>query len=197
VNRKIVYGALATIIVAGIFISWYYFAYLKPLKLSEDFESGFGEWTADGDIPLDPNNPGHTMQWNITRVTDAAKSGQYSVKLFIDGSQDDGTIWIEKRIATKRNSQVQVRVSFQFYSDQESFNTIAAVVAYTGVRSPETEGDFAVVGSANEVAGWKEYSLAAVADTGSSEELWVAAGISVRWEAHMTYLIDDVEIEVQ
>jgi len=197
VNRKIVYSALTVIILASVFISWYYFTYLRPLKLSEDFESGLGEWIADGDIPLDPNNPGHTMQWNITRVTDAAKSGQYSVKLFIDGSQDDGTIWIERRIVVKRNSQVQVKVSFQFYSDQESFNTIAAIVAYAGVRNPETEGDFAVVGQANEVAGWKQYSETLPLNTGSGEELWVAVGISVRWETHLTYLIDDVEIEVQ
>jgi len=197
VNRKIIYGALAAIILAGVFLGWYYFVYLRPLRLSEGFENGFGEWTADADVPLDPNNPGHAVLWNITRVTDAAKSGQYSVELFVDGSQDDGTIWIERSIVVKRNSQVQVRVSFQFYSAQESFTTIAAVVAYAGVRNPETEGDFAVVGLANEVAGWKEYSLAAVVDTGSSEELWVAAGISVRWETHMTYLIDDVEIEIQ
>jgi len=165
--------------------------------VNEGFEDGFSDWVADAYVPLDPNNPGHSVEWNISLVTSTAKSGQYSVRLFIDGSMDDGTIWIERRIGTKKNTQVQVKISLQFYSEQESFNTIAAVVAYAGVRSPESEEDFTVVGSANEVAGWKEYSLETTVNTDSSEELWFAVGISVRWETQMIYFIDDVQIEIR
>lgn len=194
---RTLYLILSAIIVLGVLGAWYSYIYLSPLKVKEDFESGFINWVADADVPLDPNNPSHSVEWNISHVTGAAKSGQYSVRLFIDGSQDDGTIWIERKIGAKRDWQVQVKVSFQFYSEQESFNTIAAVVAYAGVRSPESEEDFTVVGSANEVAGWKEYSHETIVDTGSSEELWVAVGISVRWETQMAYFIDDVQIEIR
>jgi len=124
--------------------------------IREDFENGFGGWVADGDVPPDPNNPSHFVEWNVTRVTGVARSGQYSVKFFIDGRQDDGTIWIERKISVKKNSQIQVKVSFEFYSQQVSFNTIAAVCAYAGIRSPKVEEDFVVLGQANQVAGWKK-----------------------------------------
>lgn len=75
---------------------------------------------------------------------------------FIDGQQDDGTIWVERKMNVKSNAQVQVKISFHFYSHTESFNAIAAVVAYAGIRNPEVEGDFVVLGTANEVAGWKK-----------------------------------------
>ena len=132
----------------------------------------------------------------ISRVTSLAYSGEHSVELNIDGRQDDGTVWIERKILVVKNSQIQVKISFEFYSEAESFNVIAVVCAYAGVANPEVEGDFEVLGSANEVAGWKKYSYTTNLQTGSSEEVWVAVGISVRWETEMTYNIDDVTITI-
>ena len=171
--------------------------YQNPETIQEDFEKDFGEWTPDAQVPPDPKNPGHLVEWNITRAADKANSGQYSVKLFIDGWADDGTIWIERKTGVRKNSQIQVKVSFVFHSEEESFNTMAVVCAYAGVGKPAVEEDFAVVGSANKVAGWKNYTYATTFQTGSSEEVWVAVGISVRWESYMTYYIDDVQVETR
>jgi len=191
-------STILTIIIIGIIGACYLYSTINyQTVVREDFENGFGEWIADADVPLDPNNPGHLVEWNITRSTDVAGSGKYSLKLFIDGRQDDGTIWIERKIAVKKNSQIRVNISFDFYSEQESFNTIAVICAYAGVQNPETEENFTVIGNANEVEGWKRYGLTANIHTGSSEEIWVALGISVRWETCMTYYIDDVEVEVR
>jgi hypothetical protein len=63
-----------------------------------------------------------------------------------------------------------------------------------GAENPEAEDDFYVLGAANEVAGWKKYEYSTVLDSSQSGEVWVAVGISVRWEAYLTYYIDDVEI---
>jgi hypothetical protein len=146
---------------------------------------------------LDPNNPGQPVEWHISLVSNLSHSGQNSLRLFIDGSQDDGTIWVEKGITVQKNSQIHVRVSFWFYSAQQSDAVIADVCAYANVANPEVEADFTVLGPANEVAGWKEYALMANLYTGSSDRLWIAVGISVRWETHMTYYIDDIEIQIQ
>ena len=145
-------------------------------------------------MPLDPNNPGQSVAWNVSRVTSIPHSGQCSVELYVDGRQDDGTVWIEKKISVKNDSQTQVKVSFEFYSEQESFNVIASVCAYTGISNPEVEADFTILGQANEVAGWKHYIHETTLKTGSSEEVWVAVGITVRWETEMTYNIDDVKV---
>jgi len=97
----------------------------------------------------------------------------------------------------RNNSKIQVEVSFKFYSEQESFNVIAKVCAYAGVSNAEVEDDFVVLGSANEVAGWKEYTYTTILLTGSSNEVWVAVGITVGWETEMTYNIDDVSVTLR
>jgi len=115
------------------------FSYPSFQIVREDFEEGFDGWIADVDVPLDPNNPGHFVEWNIIRSKDVSYSGEYSLKFFMDGRQDDGTIWIKRKIDVKRNSHVKIKVSFMFYSESESFNTIASVCVYAGIRNPEVE----------------------------------------------------------
>lgn len=195
--KNIILIIFAVIIAAGAFITWSFLFYNASQTIKEGFENGFGEWTIDADVPPDPNNPGHFVEWSITRSTDIASSGQYSLKFFIDGRQDDGTIWIERRVAVKKKAKIKVDISFDFYSDHESHaNTRAVICAYAGVRKPRTEEHFTVIGNANEVEGWKRYSYTANIDTGSNEEIWVALGISVIWETHMTYYIDNVEVKI-
>ena len=195
--KTIVLIILAVVIAAGAFIAWSFLFYNASQTIKEDFENGFGEWAIDADVPPDPNNPGHFVEWSITRSTDVASSGQYSLKFFIDGRQDDGTIWIERKVAVQKGAQIQVSLSFDFYSDHESLaNTRAVICAYADVRKARTEEHFKVIGNANEVEGWKRYSYTANIDTGSSEEIWVALGISVRWETCMTYYIDNVEVKI-
>jgi hypothetical protein len=99
-------------------------------------------------------------------------------------------------LTTQRNAQVQVNVSFDLYSESESFNVIAALVGFAGTSNPEVEADFKVVGKANDVSGWKRYTYIATLETDSSGEVWVALGISVRWETEMTYNVDDVKVTI-
>ncbi|MGD9130160.1 MAG: hypothetical protein PVH73_01135 [Candidatus Bathyarchaeota archaeon] len=187
----VVVGVLTIIsIVAG----WHF--YPKTVVYDEGFEEDFGGWTEDTDVPLDPNNPGSPVDWNISRITSPVKSGQHSVELYIDGRQDDGTVWIEKALSVSKNTQIQVEVSFDFYSESESFNVIADVVGFAGTSNPEVEADFTVLGQANEASGWKRYTHTATVNTGSSGEAWVAVGISVRWETEMTYNLDDVKATI-
>lgn len=167
-----------------------------PRPLAESFEEDFGEWTASSDVPLDPNNPGSSVQWHVQRSSSVSNfGGNYSAEFFIDGRQDDGTIWLERKISLKPNTQVRFTLSFWFYSDQESFNTLAAIVAYAGTAKPVVEEDFTVVGTGNEVAGWKNYAFNPTVSTDSSGEVHVALGISVRWETPMTYYIDEILID--
>ena len=186
--------AIVILTVISAAAGWYFGP--KPAGQTQRFETNFGGWTGDADVPPDPNNPGSNVDWNVSRVTSPAKSGQHSVELHIDGKQDDGTVWIEKALTTKRNSQIQVKVSFELYSESESFNVIAAVVGFAGTENPEVEADFTVIGKANDVSGWKRYTYLATLETDFSGEVWVAVGISVRWETEMTYNLDDVEVTI-
>ncbi|MEM2969778.1 MAG: hypothetical protein QXR63_02460 [Candidatus Bathyarchaeia archaeon] len=196
-NRKVICVVALLLVIAVSFGAWQIWLYLNLLVIKEDFESGFGEWEYDADVPLDPTNPGQPVAWNITRLTDVVYSGQYAIRLFIDGSQDDGTIWLERKIVASKNAQVSVTMSFWLFSEHESFNTVAAVVAFAGVRNPEEESDFEVLGAANQVSGWKQYKFETTVNTEANGEVWVALGVSVRWETVMTYYIDNIEITVR
>lgn len=185
---------IAILTIISVVAGWHF--YPKPVVYNEGFEEDFGGWIGDADVPPDPNNPSSLVDWNVSRVTSPVKSGQYSVEFYIDGRQDDGTVWIERKLSVKTNSKIQVTVSFDFYSESESFNVIASVVGFAGSSNPEVEADFTVLGQANEVSGWKRYTHTATLNTGSSGEVWVAVGISVRWETEMTYNLDDVKVTI-
>jgi hypothetical protein len=195
--KKIYAIPIVVIIVATLVGAYLFLSFAKPMVIYEGFETAREDWSADADVPLDPNNPGNPVRWEVERVANLAHAGNYSLKLFIDGKMDDGTIWIERKIDSGKGGRIAVDLSFWLWSEEESFNTIAAVCAYIGTSNPEAEGDFVVLGAANEVAGWKDYSYRLEFDSGSSGEFWVAVGISVRWETEMTYFIDDIQIEVR
>ena len=185
---------IAILTVISIAAGWYF--QRNPVIYDEDFEEDFGGWEGDADVPEDPNNAGSLVDWNVSRVTSPVKSGQYSLELYIDGRQDDGTVWIERKLSVQKDSQIQVKVSFEFYSESESFNVIAGVVGFAGTSNPEVEEDFTVLGQANEVAGWKRYTHTETVKTGLRGKIWVAVGITVLWETEMTYNLDDVRITI-
>lgn len=144
-------AAMGILIIISAAAGWYFGP--KSIAYKESFEQDFGGWIEDADVPPDLNNPGSKVEWNVSRTSSPAKSGQHSVELYIDGRKDDGTVWIEKMLSTERNAQVQVNVSFDLYSESESFNVIAAVVSFAGTSNPEVEADLKVVGKADDVSG--------------------------------------------
>ena len=166
-----------------------------PKIVNDSFEDSL-KWSKDSDLPIDANNPGQYVDWEITQSSEKSKTGSNSMCLEIDGHQDDGTIWLEREISVQKNTEINVDLSFELYSPSESFNTIAVVVGCISLDDPESEADFTVLGSANMVEGWQKYSLSETFTTDESGTIWVGVGISVRWETVMQYYIDDVEINI-
>ncbi len=187
---------VAVIVVSALSVWLMYPREAKATSFSDDFENGLGNWTTDAEVPEDPNNPGHPVDWSIELSTNQSVSPNYSVLFTIDGLQDDGAIWIEYKLSLQPNAIKNVNVTFQFWSPSESFNTIAAVIGYAGNKDPVAEGDFQVIGVANQVEGWKTYTFSTEVSADSNGDAYVALGIAVLWETSMSYFIDDVTIEV-
>jgi hypothetical protein len=61
---------------------------------------------------------------------------------------------------------------------------------------PQVEADFQVLGAANLVSGWRAYSLSNEIFTTNTGEVYVALGISVRWETELIYFADNAEINI-
>jgi len=168
----------------------------EPIIYNDSFETGLGAWTQGADVPEDPNNPGQPVEWSIEQGTEQAVDGQYSAKYSLDGTQDDGTIWLVREFDVTPLALYRVTLSFDLWSETESFNTLAKVAAYAGGKAPEVEADFDVNVAANEVAGWKSYTYVVDAIATLDGKIRVAFGISAVWETELTYYIDDVQIEI-
>jgi uncharacterized alkaline shock family protein YloU len=104
---------------------------------------------------------------------------------------------MDRKVLVKSYSNIKVRVSFYLYSDfEDQAIDIAKVVAFLGIKNPEVEDDFKILESTNQVLGWKEYTYEVNLNTGSNDGIWVAVGITVSWETHLSYNIDDIRIEI-
>ena len=170
----------------------------QTITLKDDFEDGLDSWTTDAEVPENPNNPGQNVTWTIGLTPyENSNSENHSVLFAIDGGQGDGAIWIERKLSLQPYDAVKnISVTFRLWSEDESFNTIAAVIGYVGNRNPSSEDYFHVLGVANQVAGWKTYTFNSEVTVDSDLNAYVALGIAVRWETTMEYYVDDVEIVV-
>jgi hypothetical protein len=195
--KKTIYIIAAVVIIAAVLTG---IILIQPSQkpqtttINQGFEDGLGDWVTGADVPADPNHPDKPLtgqstssQTNLSLVT-----GQR--QFYIDGSQDDGTIWLTRNLALTPNTTRDVSVTFQLWSNSESFNTLANVVAYIGTKNAASEGDFQVIGAANQAEGWKSYSYSAEVKTDESGNVKVALGISAVWETEMTYYIDDITV---
>lgn len=162
--------------------------------ITQGFEDGLGDWATGADVPADPNHPGQKVNWTINVIANQSFAGNHSAQFYLDGRQDDGTIWLTRNLTLTPETTKNVTVTFQLWSNNESFNTIANAVAHIGTKNATTEADFHVISAANQVAGWKSYSYTAQVETGASGNVNVAVGISAVWETQMTYYIDDVVV---
>jgi len=196
--KKTIYMVAAVVIIAaalsGIILIQPSSNKPQTTTINQGFEDGFGAWVKGADVPADPNHPGHTVNWTINTVTNQSFAGNHSAQFYLDGRQDDGTIWLTRNLTLTPNSTRNVTLTFQLWSNNESFNTIANAVVYMGMKNATSESDFHAIGAANQAAGWKSYSYSALVETGGSGNINVALGISAVWETQMTYYIDDIVV---
>lgn len=154
------------------------------------FESALDGWAIGTDLPEDPGNPGHPVAARARSAAAHAAHGQRALELFIDGRQDDGTIWVQQTVDLRNVETLAVAV----HSPGQSFNTITKVAAYAGPSPAKgnelTESDFNTEQSIEGHEGWKvfEYPI----ETGATGI--VAVGISVVWETEVTRYLDTIRV---
>ncbi len=166
-----------------------------PLSFQESFEQGLDPWQKGADVPEDPDRPGEPVAWTIELSSDEVLDGDTAARFFLDGSQDDGTIWLMRPFDVAADGAVRVHLTFDLWSASESFNTLAKVSAYAGAQAPVEEADFDVSQAANLAEGWHTYEYAFDVEL-DDDQVWVALGISAVWETEMTYYVDDVRIDI-
>lgn len=163
--------------------------------MREGFEAGLQDWFKGSDVPQDPNSL-KPVAWTIDLSQERVAAGNWSSYWFLDGRQDDGTIWLMRTLNVPKGRPLAVTLSLQLWSPAESFNTRAYVVAYASSVMPVEEAEFAHREPADKKTGWREYRFTIPVQR-TAGEIWVACGISVAWETLLEYFIDDVRIEVR
>jgi hypothetical protein len=153
------------------------------------FERGLRGWERDHQIDCELDPQPCTFNWSIVRSTEQAKGGTTSLKATLDGTNDDGTIWMERQFDIRGRTTVQL--SFWLWSETEADINTWPVVAYIGRQIPETETDFTIVGQTDRRAGWSRYTLTR---TVSGRSVWVAFGFGATWESERTYFLDSVRV---
>jgi hypothetical protein len=158
----------------------------------ESFETGFGDWKPDTD--------GNARAWSITREQPLMSAvppvdGSWQLSYYLDGTYDDGTIWIERTVEVPAGD-VRVDVSFWLKSTTVSSVNTWPVVGYAGPDDPTTEQDLTIIGHTEESAGWTKYKFQQDVASKDATKIFVAVGISATWETPRTYPVDLVEITV-
>jgi len=157
-----------------------------PGIINGSFEKGLEAWTIGRDLPEDPNNPGNPVESAVETAPRPADQGQRTLALFIDGSQDDGTVWVQQQVDLTGVEAVTVDA----FSPRLSFNTITKLAVYAGPERDLAEEQFDTRRALNGHEGWKSFTYPVDHDGVGL----VAVGISVVWETEVTRLLDDVRI---
>ncbi|MDD1767655.1 MAG: hypothetical protein LUQ27_03695 [Methanomassiliicoccales archaeon] len=165
------------------------------VTVEESFENGLVDWTVGKDLPVDPNT-GDPIETSASISEDRARTGSKSLSLSIDGRQDDGTVWVQLPIAVSTAGTKRAQISFYVFSETESFNVLAQIVAYANVSQPSDEADFEKIGQANPAAGWNKFEMSKDVEVASGQPIYVAIGITVAWETILEYEFDDVRITI-
>ncbi len=185
----------------------------QPVQILDRFEEDLSAWEKDSQVPDDPNRPGEKVAWSIELSDEQATSGERSVRLAIDGSQDDGTIWIVRPVEVSPQATYDATVQAQAWSQSESFNHITDLVLYLGSDPPTEEDSFprSENGSAgtsqdgqvagireplHQTEGWQSYGFEWTTPEGA-DQLYVAVGISVVWETEVHHFVDDLSVDLQ
>jgi hypothetical protein len=155
------------------------------------FEDALQHWSVGRDVPTDPNDGGPVeTDVGVTSGDDPdappASVGERALSLFIDGRQDDGTLWVHQPVDLGGYDTL----AFDVYSQQESFNVITRVAAYAGPSPPTQETDFDTTQAVEDHEGWRTYEYAVDHDGPGH----VAVGVSVVWETEVTRYLDAVRL---
>lgn len=152
------------------------------------FEDGLAGWTVGRDLPEDPNDPGKPVASTVETSTAQASNGSTSVRMRVNGSTDDGTVWVAQGVEFGDVDTLRV----DCYSEEATFNILAELAVYTGPM-PEgglSEEAFDTSEQTGDHAGWKTYEYP-VDFNGAGV---VAVGMNVVWETTVERFFDEVRL---
>ena len=146
-----------------------------------------------------------TVDWLIERTTEQAHEGAASVKLFLNNTNDEGKIWIERAFNVTTGRSYRVHVAFAFAS--ADFGSVNHWMILTGALSeqPRTADDLTGMNRGNTGNGldapggyvWSEKGYDSTVAPGAGGCLWVLVGVWGTWETPRTYYVDAIQVTIE
>jgi hypothetical protein len=152
------------------------------------FEDGLAGWTVGRDLPEDPNKTTGVVDSEATTTTEMASDGTRSLALSIDGSQDDGTLWVQQPLDLSGVGTV----ALDYRTVAGGANTITKAAVYAGPERSLAEAEFDVSEPLEREDGgdWQTFEY----DVAHDGPGLLAVGITVVWETEVLRLLDDVRL---
>jgi hypothetical protein len=154
---------------------------------TESFERDFGGWQ--------PRSDGIPPKWSVTRSTDLPFDGQWGLRYDIDGSRDDGTVWVQRRFPVPPGART-VEIRYWMWSEMEAIAGNWKIMGFAGARDPKTEFDFTKIGDTNLWRGWRQLSYSWRLPNDVTNYVVVALGLSVIWEVNRTDYFDLITVSI-
>lgn len=151
--------------------------------VNESFEDGLTGWTVGKDLPAQLGPDGAAAGTS----TQLAADGETALELTLDGSHDDGTVWVQQHADLSTVSTLKVDA----YSPESSFNEITQLATFTGPTKELEEIDFDRSEQVRDHSGWKTYEY----PVDHEGEGLVAVGINIVWETTATRFLDHVRLD--
>jgi hypothetical protein len=153
------------------------------------FEDDLSAWTVGRDLPSQPGDSEEPVDSSAGATSERASDGSSALRIGIDGSADDGTVWVQQTVDPEDVSTLRV----DGYSEMKSFNTILKLATYVGPEPEDglTEADFDTTEKLADHEGWKTYEYDIDAEDGP---VVVAVGLTIVWETGATGVLDNVRL---
>lgn len=154
------------------------------------FECGLDGWVIGKDLPEEPGDSSDKIDHSVKTVTRKASDGCASVEFYLDGSADDGTIWVAQTVDLSDADSVL----FDVYNEQKSFNILTQVAFYAGQKESDelVETDFDRSNDVEAHSGWKTFRYD-VSDVDGAAT--VAVGMNIVWETGVKHTYDNIRLQ--
>lgn len=156
------------------------------------FEDGWAGWAIGRDLPVDPNyETERPVASEVAISTQAATDGIAACRLFINGSQDDGTVWVQQPVDLTGYTHLAVD-----YRVSDSFNEIRQPAVYAGPQPEnglvETDFDTSKSLEGHDAPGWQTFTY----DVQHDGPGLLAVGFSIVWETGADAFLDNIRLSV-
>lgn len=174
----------------------------RTIDLYDDFTWGLYGWEKGADL-----NEG--IEGTVEHSTEKTASGWWNgcVETFIEGNDDDGTVWLETPVDVEPYTTYDVEISVSGYNYMDSYQVLTNTHATLDSEPIETEDDIRNMNDEDNVVHlkgdlrsaderWQTYTETGTYESRDNTTAHFAFGTNLIYELDQTDYLDDVSLRM-